>query len=58
MTSSIEKAKRLLGYQPSYSSLAAVEESIAHYFALHPDGDSTLDPYNYLKKQEGVTSGN
>jgi nucleoside-diphosphate-sugar epimerase len=30
---SIEKAKRLLNYQPRYSSLQAVQEAVSHYFA-------------------------
>ena len=32
---SIEKAKKLLNYNPNYSSLQAVQESIKHYFTKH-----------------------
>jgi len=31
---SIEKARRLINYQPRYTSLQAVQEAVAHYFAM------------------------
>lgn len=42
---SIAKAKKLLGYQPRYSSLRAVQEAIEHYFGMEgikPNKNSPL----------------
>src|SRR4051812_7394905 len=39
---SIEKARRLLGYQPRYSSLAAVQEAISVLIERGPDRSPTL----------------